>query len=687
MLLVMTFQLPYGFLAGINVMFFSRENPQATLRSAIRSILMYTTATAYTIVSIAMLGGEPIIHFLWIALSIFLGFYAIRVINDYFVAVGFGFMAAFAIPLWDENLLNVNTRVENTLWILGAVVLSGVVTVIVEFMFRSFHPATNLHIAITARLEALQDLLRQIAANEPVSDKVNKTITLYSNLGMSRTRRGLVISGYSPQFAAEMNAAIALLGRLVDLAASLQIVSASHPISLNDADRERCLALAGRLAGLEHDLRIDRPPQLIDIPAQPQPSRMPFLPEMERTVALITQVFSSRSSSLDIPIPPADDDAPQPLFVPDMFSNPEHLKFAIRGTLATMLAYVVYQSVNWTGLSTAIPTCIITALSTIGASRQKQQLRLGGVIMGGVVFGMGSQVFLLPHFNSIASFAVLFAIVVFIAAWIQTATPRLSYLGVQLALGFFLINLQEFTIQSSLAVARDRVCGTLLALLCMWLVFDHLWVRSALQEMEDAFARNLRLLAELMEQSCAPDPKHGIGRIAQLRDQINAGFNTVRAQSDAVLFEFGPSRPYKLHMRDNFRRWQPMLATLLQVQITYAQYLLLVKLAEPVMKAHRAFQADVIHVARAISDEIGGRICGPTPDLRESAAKLRIEIQNDYQAAGVPLPVRASDVLTLTENLASILMPLYQDVQATFAKGPPELARPDAELRNADGTA
>jgi len=157
---------------------------------------------------------------------------------------------------------------------------------------------------------------------------------------------------------------------------------------------------------------------------------------------------------------------------PDAFSNPDHLKFAVRGAAATMLAYVVYQAIDWTGLSTAVPTCIITALSTIGSSRQKQFLRLGGAIIGGFVFGTGAQVFVLPYLDSITGFTVLFAVVTAISAWIAVATPRLSYLGVQLALAFYLINLQEFAIQSSLAIARDRIVGVLLGLLCMWLVFD-----------------------------------------------------------------------------------------------------------------------------------------------------------------------------------------------------------------------
>jgi multidrug resistance protein MdtO len=45
------------------------------------------------------------------------------------------------------------------------------------------------------------------------------------------------------------------------------------------------------------------------------------------------------------------------------------------------------------------------------------------------------------------------------------------------------------------------------------------------------------------------------------------------AQSDAVLIEFSPSRRRKLQIREEIRRWQPAIRTLLLVQITAAQYL------------------------------------------------------------------------------------------------------------------
>ena len=153
----------------------------------------------------------------------------------------------------------------------------------------------------------------------------------------------------------------------------------------------------------------------------------------------------------------------------------------------------------------------------------------------------------------------------------------------------------------------------------MWLVFDRLWVRDALQEMQEAFARNLRLLAELIEQSRKDDRKEAASRVLQLRDQINDGFNVVKAQSDAVIFEFGPSRERKLAIRNDFRRWQPTLGILLQVQATFLQYLFEMRLSElpqPIAEAQSVFENDMALVARAMADEVSGTGSTVPPDIR-----------------------------------------------------------------------
>ncbi len=671
MILVMTFRIPYGFLGAIYTLFLSRENPTVTLRGAIRVTVVYVIATIYTVVGVVTMVGSPITHFLWIATSLFLAFYLIHIMPDYFTAVGFGFLLAGAIPLWDETYLTVNQRTENTLWLGASVVVGSAVTVAVEYVFRRVHPTTELTEGIGSRLRAVEDILRQTAADLPLGEKLEKEISLYSATGTSRMRRRLLRSGFPPQLIAQMNVAVALLGRLTDLAASMRIVRSTQSGALSASDRDRCVRLANQISGLRRDLAQSKLPRSIELSNQTQPSGLPLLPEMERTVALIPHAFSGSDSVEDLFLPPPlESEVRQRLLVPDAFSNPDHLKFAVRGAAATMLAYVVYQAVDWTGLSTAVPTCIITALSTIGSSRQKQFLRLGGAIIGGFVFGTGAQVFVLPYLDSITGFTVLFAVVTAISAWIAVATPRLSYLGVQLALAFYLINLQEFAIQSSLAIARDRIVGVLLGLLCMWLVFDRLWVRDALQEMEAGFARNLRLLAEVIEQARVPDRKAAVLRAIQLRNQINEGFNAVKAQADAVVFEFGPSRQRKLKIRDDFRRWQPTLGTLLQVQITGLQYLFeqrYPELSQPIADALTAFEEDMAITARAMSDEVAGKVARAAPDVQASAARLRQEIEQHYTASALPIPPTLVDMITISQNLASIIGPLYADIHSTFA--------------------
>jgi multidrug resistance protein MdtO len=668
MVIVMTFRIPYGFLGAIYTLLLSRENPTVTFLSGVRTIISYALATVYTIIGVMTMIDDPLTHFLWIMMSLFLAFYLIRIVPDYITAIGFGFTLAGAIPLWDETFLSVNQRTENTLWLGFSVVLGTVVTVAVEYIFRRVRPTTDLTLGIESRLQSVVGLLRQISAGEQ-DFKFQKDIALYSSVGTSRLRRMLIRSGYAHDFVAQMNSAIALLGRLMDLAASLQIVRSTHYSPASASDRERCARLADQIEELERDLKQRKLPRLIEIPSKLEPSELPLLPEMERTVAMVSHAFAGSDSGSELPIPVPIEEEHQSLFAADAFSNPDHIKFAIRGALATLLAYVAYTAVDWPGLSTAVATCIITALSSIGASRQKQFLRLGGAIIGGFVFGMGAQVFLLPHFDSITGFTILFASVTAIAAWIGSSSPKLSYLGIQLALAFYLINLQEFAIQSSLSIARDRVVGVLLGLLCMWLVFDRLWMRDALQEMEGLFARNLRLLAELIQQCEKQDPKDAVGHVVQLRDQINEGFNAVKAQADAVVFEFGPTRQQKLKIRDDIRRWQPTLGVLLQVQITYLQYLFQMHsttLPPLIVQAQSAFEEDLASIARAMSDEVSGKIPPATPDIQGSAAKLRDVIHQQY-APGIAIPPSLADMITLTQNLASIVAPLYADIHATFA--------------------
>ena len=300
--------------------------------------------------------------------------------------------------------------------------------------------------------------------------------------------------------------------------------------------------------------------------------------------------------------------------VPGALSDPAHLKFALRGCLAAGLCYIIYNALFWPGISTAITTCFLTALTTIGASHQKQLLRFTGAILGGLVIGIGAQVFILPNIDSIGGFTMLFIAVAFGSAWIATSSPRLSYLGVQTVAAFCLINLQEFKFQTSLTVARDRVVGILLGLFMMWLAFDFPWSVPAGVAMKRAFVSVLRSLAQLAREPLSADIQVASERSYALRETINTQFDKVRSLADGVLFEFGPSRQQDLALRDRIRQWQPQLRTLFLMRITSLKYRLQLPGFE-LPASVQVWQRQYDDRSAAILDDMANRIEGNAPGM------------------------------------------------------------------------
>src|SRR5579863_6945974 len=110
---------------------------------------------------------------------------------------------------------------------------------------------------------------------------------------------------------------------------------------------------------------------------------------------LIPEVFVGSEPQTDWLTSPRSEESPRGIFVSDAWSNPEHVRFAFKGRLAASLCYVTYNLLFWPGIGTAVTTCLLTALTTVGASHQKQALRLGGALAGAMV-AIAAQVFILP---------------------------------------------------------------------------------------------------------------------------------------------------------------------------------------------------------------------------------------------------------------------------------------------------
>ena len=137
---------------------------------------------------------------------------------------------------------------------------------------------------------------------------------------------------------------------------------------------------------------------------------------------------------------------------------------------------------------------------------------------------------------------------------------------------FYLINLSEFAVQTSLVLARDRVIGILLGLLMMWLVFDQFWSVSAAVQMRRTFASNLRLLAQFAREPISNDLRNASERSYSLRETINSNFDQAKDLTDAVLLEFGPSRARNLALRGRIIRWQAQVRMLFLTEIALWKY-------------------------------------------------------------------------------------------------------------------
>jgi uncharacterized membrane protein YccC len=162
------------------------------------------------------------------------------------------------------------------------------------------------------------------------------------------------------------------------------------------------------------------------------------------------------------------------VFVPDAFTNPAHIHFALKVTFAAMFCYILYSAIDWPGIHTAFITCCFIALESTEATLYKGMLRIIGCIIGGAI-ALFSTIFLLPRMETIASLIVLVAAVSAIAGWVATGSERISYAGLQMAFAFFLSTFQGYAPDTDLDKIRDRVVGILLGIVVTGLIFNYVW--------------------------------------------------------------------------------------------------------------------------------------------------------------------------------------------------------------------
>jgi multidrug resistance protein MdtO len=222
-------------------------------------------------------------------------------------------------------------------------------------------------------------------------------------------------------------------------------------------------------------------------------------------------------------------------FLPDAFTNPEHVQFALKTTGAALICYLFYTQLDWPNVHTCFITCYIVGLSTTAETVQKGALRVVGALIGGAA-GIVALVYIVPHLASVgALMAVVFAGAL-ASAWIAVGDERIAYVGFQSAFAFFLCVLQGTAPAFDMALARDRVIGILIGDIVTYLGFVMVWPVSVARRIDPGLRT---LIADLLAMVAAA----GVQTRRVLAAQAMAAFGALERNLGLIAYEPGQIRP------------------------------------------------------------------------------------------------------------------------------------------------
>jgi multidrug resistance protein MdtO len=251
--------------------------------------------------------------------------------------------------------------------------------------------------------------------------------------------------------------------------------------------RERMAATLEQMADILNEGGYPVEMTLYDEGIELLPSEAALVPEIKEVLARFTQA--------PLPdLPPAEPaKAKSGFFLPDAFTNPQYVQYALKTTAAAMICYIVYSLLDWPGIHTCLITCYIVSLGTTAETVEKLTLRILGCLIGAAA-GIGAIVFLIPDITSIGGLMAVVFVAAFASAWVAAGSPRISYAGFQIAFAFFLSAMQGAGPGFDMTIARDRVIGILFGNLVVFLIFTNVWPVTVTGRIDAAMASLLRKL-------------------------------------------------------------------------------------------------------------------------------------------------------------------------------------------------
>jgi multidrug resistance protein MdtO len=497
-LVTYTFRMPFQDLMPFFVLFITKEEKVTTTVTALLVLLAATLAIAVAILIYKSTGNRAEFRIPGIALEIFIGMFLFRVLSIGAVGWILGFLCAAS-----QSLVYLFPSPEETvhqfLWLWVAIAFSVAVAWLANLLLFPVSPTLLLQREFVAGWHAVSAAAEQLATSQPSAGTqllrplvkrgpIRFLKLLKLSLIESRDLRGKQV---------ELRRMILSLDKITRLIFSYAKARLKSSASVAIASKETAI-----LGGLKKEAQSFQQ----EFEAGLVPSCTATRPAMETAGNIGLRLLEAENTLQDLAGGDAEsENHPQKaaarrkasLFVADAFSNPRHVQFAIKVTLAGMLGYLFYTASDYYGIHTVFYTPLIIALASTGATIHKGFLRIVGCIIGGAL-GLICSIWVIPRFETLETFLLMVFCVHGLAAWIAAGNDRISYMGLQIALAFDLGFLQGYGPPENIDPLRDRFIGIVIGICIATTVFALIWPESADLSARERLAACLRTIARLL---------------------------------------------------------------------------------------------------------------------------------------------------------------------------------------------
>ena len=651
LVLCMALQIPEPHLAVWIVSRVAMEESSQSLLTGIVFIVALTIGIAIPLVLLTFSMDQAWLRFCLMAAMAAGGLF----LRQTFVIGALGFVIGLigAVLLTAPDFIPIpELVVRGGLWLWPVFALGIAAAVAANLLIAPTDPEKLLRGELAARLRATEDAIAGILVGRPEHGEAARL----ARAGVARLLLLLKSAEVAhPSLKArheQQSALITLIDRLVTSAAALDLLPRTTPGADERARLERVAESCVQVRqALDDGIAPERPrPAIARRPAGGPSAVLPVIGELEYVVDLMQQALSPEG------VAGGGGSSEPRLFVPDAFTNPNYVRYALKGALAVMICYTLQSAVDWPGIRTCLITCMIVGLGTEGATVQKGTLRISGALVGAAM-GFLAILFLVPSMESITSLVLLVAAGTAVAGWVLLGSPRIAYAGVQIAFAFYVCVIQGFEPSWHFDTIRDRLIGILLGNVVITLVFHYVWPLPASDAMWTSLASALRAMARLATPG---------SRTEDLRMQASHDFQIAQQLADQAAFELGEPTRDALRTRDRVQRAaaDAQSVFLTALAIAHQPPDVVPRLPGALGASVRRFDAALADSLEAIADRVERGAERPVPDLRAELDAIAALTQRSVP--GVP----DRDAAAHLEGRVALyreLVPRMERLRAEFA--------------------